>query len=540
MKKALWIILIFSIISIRLFSLQAMASTTFGEYLARTTYDEGELFEADDYTYVLSDGKAVIVSYNGTYTQVEIPETLGGYTVAGIDDYAFEECLYENGVEIRSIILPRSIEEISEFALSSLIYLERIDISDENQCFCVIDNVLFSKDKTMLIKYPSQKQGHRYSIPNSVKVIYAVAFEDNKYLTEVTIPEGVTDIKSYAFSGTAIEQADIPASVKSIGCASFSNCFYLSQFNVNVNNMDYTSADGVLYTKDKCSLIQYPIASPNTSFVVKEGVSKICERAFCSCTLSAIVLPDSLSLVDYAAFYNCNFLKSILYYGQHADWKKVVIEPNNSSLENENLIYNYDKRLFVDAYISDCYCQSGKAVANIKYNYIFDDCTAYFAIYNEDGSLACMASKDVLKTDTDTAFEINVNSDLKGREAKVFFWSCDNAIKPAGRAICAIVGDPVLESDHPYKNKTDEIKVYTYSGECTSIDVTFTDDTETESGWDYIYIYDEKDNQIGEYTGRELSGQTINVPGKAVKIRLTSDNSETMYGYKTSGIVVNK
>ena len=57
---------------------------------------------------------------------------------------------------------------------------------------------------------------------------------------------------------------------------------------------------------------------------------------------------------------------------------------------------------------------------------------------------------------------------------------------------------------------------------------------------DYIYIYDANDNQIGKYSGTSLAGKTINVPGNTVKIRLTSDGSQTRYGYKTESIVINK
>ena len=179
-------------------------------------------------------------------------------------------------------------------------------------------------------------------------------------------------------------------------------------------------------------------------------------------------------------------------------------------------------------------------VANIQYNYIFEDCTALFAVYNGKGKMVAMDSKPVTKSDTDTTFTIEVKEDCKGMEVRAFFWDSLKTIKPIGNVAYGVVGDIVLESRHPYANDMDETKTYVYDGECVSIDVTFSDDTETESGWDYIYIYDANDNERGEYSGTELAGQTVRVPGNTVKIRLISDGSYTEYGYRTESIVVNK
>ena len=87
-----------------------------------------------------------------------------------------------------------------------------------------------------------------------------------------------------------------------------------------------------------------------------------------------------------------------------------------------------------------------------------------------------------------------------------------------------------IQSKHPYDNSCDETWTIHRDG-ATRIDVTFTDETYTESGYDYIYIYDGDDKLIGKYSGSELSGKTISVNSDTVKIRLTSDSSNTEYGF---------
>ena len=69
-----------------------------------------------------------------------------------------------------------------------------------------------------------------------------------------------------------------------------------------------------------------------------------------------------------------------------------------------------------------------------------------------------------------------------------------------------------LQSAHPYANNMDEMWIYTHSKSVDSLKVTFSSTTEVESNYDYIYILDGSDNQIGKYTGTSLASKTITVP----------------------------
>lgn len=93
-----------------------------------------------------------------------------------------------------------------------------------------------------------------------------------------------------------------------------------------------------------------------------------------------------------------------------------------------------------------------------------------------------------------------------------------------------------LQSAHPYANNMDEMWIYTHSKSVDSLKVTFSSSTEVESTYDYIYILDGSDNQIGKYTGTSLTSKTITVPGNVIKIRLTSDSSNTKNGFTVTSI----
>jgi hypothetical protein len=99
-------------------------------------------------------------------------------------------------------------------------------------------------------------------------------------------------------------------------------------------------------------------------------------------------------------------------------------------------------------------------------------------------------------------------------------------------------GTGLPESPHPYSNNYDQEWTYTLSGSQASIDVTFDGQTQTESCCDRIYITDASGNEISgsPFAGTELAGQTVNVPGATVRIRLTTDGSITYWGFRVTNL----
>ena len=94
-----------------------------------------------------------------------------------------------------------------------------------------------------------------------------------------------------------------------------------------------------------------------------------------------------------------------------------------------------------------------------------------------------------------------------------------------------------LESTHPYLSDLDETQTCTVPGSPTTIWITFWPQTKTESGYDFIYVFDGADNPIGNpagYSGVTLANVTLEVPGDTVKVRFTSDSSVEYYGYRAT------
>ena len=146
----------------------------------------------------------------------------------------------------------------------------------------------------------------------NVKTISSCAFGDCTSLTSVSIPNTVTTIDEYGFGGCGLTSVTIPASVLSIGTKPFYSCESLTTINVASGNPNYTSSGGVLFNKEKTSLISYPIGKSSTSYSVPEGVTTLQRGAFgYSKKLKSVTLPSTMVSIDGNAFAYCSLLTSL-------------------------------------------------------------------------------------------------------------------------------------------------------------------------------------------------------------------------------------
>ena len=131
--------------------------------------------------------------------------------------------------------------------------------------------------------------------------------------TVVVIPNSVTSIGVKAFDGCiGLTSVTIPDSVTSIGERAFYGCSSLTNITVNENNKSYSSADGVLFNKDKTELMQYAIGNTRTSYTIPNSVTSIGYHAFEGCnSLTSVTIGNSMTIIGYHAFEGCNSLTSV-------------------------------------------------------------------------------------------------------------------------------------------------------------------------------------------------------------------------------------
>ena len=212
---------------------------------------------------VLDDGTASIKKYidNGSKI-VDIPSTIDGYKVTEIGYNAFSGC-----TGLKSVTIPSSVKEIGDWAFWDCTGLTKITVDKNNKNYTSVDGVLFNKDKTIILVYPSAK-GSSYVIPGSVTYIGKNAFSGCTGLKSVIIPNSVKEISSQAFATcTGLKSVTIPNSVTKISWEVFLGCTGL------------------------------------TSATISRSATYIGEGAFYGCTsLKSVTIPSSVTEIGYNAF----------------------------------------------------------------------------------------------------------------------------------------------------------------------------------------------------------------------------------------------
>lgn len=207
-------------------------------------------------------------------------------SVETIGDYAF--CLCS---DLKDITISDAVSYIGKLAFHDCYSLSSIDVSSGNKSFVSVDGVLYNYDKTTLIKYPQGKSDKTFSVPEGVKRIEERALNNAPYL----------------------EEAYISASVEEIGDLAFTVSDRLKAINVTSDNQHFTSDNGILFTKDKSTLICYPRNKTDiTSYTVPAETEQIEGWAFYGChTLTDIKLPENISTIADRTFMYCIGLKNI-------------------------------------------------------------------------------------------------------------------------------------------------------------------------------------------------------------------------------------
>ena len=152
---------------------------------------------------------------------IDVAETVSGdFSIKEgtkvVADDAFSGC-----EKITSISIPATT--ITVHAVNACASLEKIAVNENNPYYIADDNgVLFNKDKTILIKYPSNSAATEYVVPDSVTEIGDLAFCGCFNLRKLILTDGVESAGMLAFlMGDAFEFIHIPSSLHSLGLLGF-------------------------------------------------------------------------------------------------------------------------------------------------------------------------------------------------------------------------------------------------------------------------------------------------------------------------------
>lgn len=171
-------------------------------------------------------------------------------------------------------------------------------------------------------------------LSESLTVIPQGAFSMNIRMTELTIPEAVTEIGATAFAGARLETLTIPKNVEKIGYKAF-HLHHLTELVIpgNVKEIGESAFEGTYK------------ATTLKSLIIEEGVETIGKRAFKEALLETVTFPNSLKFVGEKVFENNkgkdgSFVVEVLTRNkEHKEWTDDTFEikyiTNLSELEDE-------------------------------------------------------------------------------------------------------------------------------------------------------------------------------------------------------------
>lgn len=240
----------------------------------------GDLTYNDDYGYEIANGQATVTAYSGTETVLMMPSELGGCPVTAIGSYALM-----NDSDVTSITIPEGVTSIGVCAMQ------------------------YNYSLTEVI------------LPESLTRIGAYTFRECESLKEITIPKGVTRIGENAFDTVAAD----------FTIKGYADSY--AQTYATENNIPFIALDGenpdepqdpegeqtegsytYTVTGGKAAIVGYAGSDMEVTIPAALGgypVVKIGEYAFEAKAMTAVIIPDSVTTIESAAFYWCRSLQAV-------------------------------------------------------------------------------------------------------------------------------------------------------------------------------------------------------------------------------------
>lgn len=167
-------------------------------------------------------------------------------------------------------------------------------------------------------------------------------------ITSIEIPNTVTSIGEMAFLGcTSLKSVKLSTGVAKIDKNAFGSCSALQEIQVAKDNPNFSSLNGVLYSKKQDTLVIYPAAKTDAAYIIPSCVTSVAMYAFSENPyLETLTIPNSLIKVGDSAFYNCKNLRAVSYNGTEEEWNQITIGLLNEKLTGATI--QYQERIIGD------------------------------------------------------------------------------------------------------------------------------------------------------------------------------------------------
>lgn len=261
-------------------------------------------------------------------TEVKLPNS-----IKSIDSFAFNEC-----TSLKKLNIPKDLTKIPYRCFYDCINLERLTLP--NSITRIEDEAFYNCRKLVT------------NIPSQVQNIDNLAFYNCESLPDIILPEGIESVPNRAFYGCrAAKTLQIPDSVISLDKNAFDYCYSIKEvvipdgvstipyflscnsletIKISDNNKNYTIENGIIYNKDKSTLIRYTPANRLEGFKIPETVTTVADYAFSGLsTIKELTIPDTVKNIGIGLFYGSPSIENVKFPSSITELPKYTFYDTN-------------------------------------------------------------------------------------------------------------------------------------------------------------------------------------------------------------------
>lgn len=221
-----------------------------------------------------------------------------------------------SGVSIKNVTIREGVTSIGNNAFLGCGKISNIEFPDS----------LTSIGKSAFSPSPALNE---VTLPKNLVNLGAYAFSSGNF-SSIEIPEGVTSIQQYTFSGCKkLASIQLPKSLISIEDGAFNGCAEL--LSIQIPN---TVSSLGKFTFFNCKSLSSPIQIPN-------GVTCIPKSLLDGCSsFSSISIPKSVTSIEDSAFDGCASLTDVYFEGTQSQWDAISVSKyQNDALQTATIHY---------------------------------------------------------------------------------------------------------------------------------------------------------------------------------------------------------
>lgn len=274
---------------------------------------------------VVEEGITAIGPEGATVYSIADSET---NTIYLPDSLTAENFSCKGASNLSEIRLPAGMHTLRDGMFDGCTWLETLNMP---QGVTEIGTRTFGGCKSLDVELPPQlerigdkafyRSGIKNAIlPDTVRSIGSGAFEQTRSMVSATLPTTITAVPERMFYASYVERVSLPVGLQSIGKAAFFNCMHLTDLQLpeGLITIEGSAFSGCTVLKELTlpgslkHVGEKVFGGSNIEIVhVEEGITELAPVMFADCPLTQVDLPNTLTTIQDAAFYNCTKLKEI-------------------------------------------------------------------------------------------------------------------------------------------------------------------------------------------------------------------------------------